>query len=130
MDCVQGGSGGFGFTEYDGPPVFVGDDPFLLTLLSEGGSTRTMAIPYTLPKFYIVDAVDGIPFARDVGRRSTGGKKDGKFPSFAFCFDLLHIVSFRSTLFCSVLFCSFFLKVPLLLGAFSLFSSFSISYSA
>ena len=28
----QGGSGGFRFTEYDGPPVFVRDNPFLLTL--------------------------------------------------------------------------------------------------
>ena len=101
MDYVQGGSGGFGLTKYDGPPVFMWDDPFLLTLSSEGGSTRTTASPYTLPKFYIVNAVEGIPFARDVGRRSAGGKKDGKFPSshsFALCFDSLHFVLSRFVL--------------------------------
>ena len=56
------------------------------------------ASPYPLPKFYIVNAVDGIPFARDLGRGSTDGKKDGKFPSshsFAFCFNSLHFVLSR-----------------------------------
>ena len=45
-------------------------------------------------------------------------------------FVLSHIVLFRSTSFCFVLFCFFFYKYPLLLGAFSLFSGFSIFYSA